>query len=177
MAPDNLQAVALEIALAEYERGVREDEPNWSPRIEDYAANLDPPLDFAIPWCAAFVQFCSDEAARRLDVANPLDAVRREAYVQDYADWAEENFLWVAPQGVLVPGDLVVYSFGGERYDHIGFYEESLDSKTVLTVEGNTSPLGSPDHEPSDLQREGDGLYRKTRRRDRHGCRFIRWAS
>lgn len=172
-----IQAEALDIALQEYEKGVREDEPNWSPDIKEYVENLDPPLDFPIPWCAAFVQFCTDRAAEQEGVPNPLDNVKREAYVQDYYSWAQDYYKLVAEGAELLPGDLVVYSFGGERYDHIGFFERSLDDKTVLTVEGNTSPIGSPDHEPADLQREGDGLYRKTRRKDRHETRFIRWSS
>ena len=164
-----LQATAVEVAREEVERGVREESSNWSPRIAEYIRNLDPPLDFPIPYCAAFVQFCTDMAAQTLRLENPLDQVKREAYVADYWAWARDHNLVVPDLELVRPGDLIVFSFGGTRKDHIGFVE-TPGSPAVTTLEANTSPGDEGS------QRDGQGVHRKLRSVYGPGVEFIRWG-
>lgn len=144
------------------------DGPNDSPRIRQFTANLDPPLSFPIPYCAAGVQCWSDEAARSLGVPNPLDAVVREAFVADYFDWANQRHLLV-PAAEAVAGDLILFSFGGRRFDHMGLVWFQLPGVWVRTVEANTGPA-------SGSQRDGDGIYSKDRRTDQHQTVIVRWG-
>lgn len=169
-----LPLVTLGLALAEVDHLVREDAgPNRGERIDRYNANTDPPVPPGSPYCAAGVQYVADVAAKALDVYNPLDAVRLEAYVQSYHDWAKEGGLFVP---VPRRGDLVLFSFGGLRFDHIGIVARDLDRLgRFQSVEANTSPgVGLSDRE---RQREGDGWYRKERRIEGgYPVRFVRWV-
>jgi hypothetical protein len=164
----NLQAVALGAAGMEADHRVREEGGNnRGPRVRTYLLGIDPPISTAAPWCAAFVQYCSDVAARTLGVPNPLDAVRLEAYVQSYADEFQHQAVGI---GSALAGDLVLYSFGGERWDHIGFFSHRGDGDVFWVVEGNTS-LSNP--------RDGGGVALKARDMsagDRDPI-FIRWGS
>ena len=178
MSPTSLAAETLRVAQEELARRVREtDGPNDSPEIRKYIRNLDPPLDFPIPWCAAFVQWCSDQASFYTGHANPLDDVVREAYVDDYYIWAQSVASSVRIRGrheEAAPGDLALFSFGGVRFNHIGIVEEhDVDEGLVYTIEGNTS---HPDA-LLDEERDGGGLYRKIRRDNRYRFTAIRWAA
>lgn len=164
-----IQRVALGIAACDADHKVREEGGNnRGPRIFDYLRGTDPPINVAAPWCAAAVQYWSDLAARTLGTDNPLDAVKLEAYVQSYHDWAEER-------GALVdatqarPGDLVLFDFHGNRWDHIGLLAQLPDGDGAFwTVEGNTNEAGS---------REGDGVLFKPRKLGDYPVSFVRWGS
>lgn len=169
----SLQLVALGVAIAEVDHEVRETGgQNRGPRIRRYLANCEPPLPEGNPWCAAATQYCSDVAARALGLANPLDEVRLEAYVQSYYDWASARGLLVTASQTQ-PGDLVLFNFRGVRWDHIGFVlEPPLRQgdrwRPVRTVEGNTNDGGS---------RDGDGFYLKAREVRENRTIFVRWAA
>jgi len=169
-----LRATALGFALAEADHKVGEEGgPNTGKRIREYAANTDPPITVAAPWCAMFAAYCTDKAAHPLGLPNPLDAVKLEAYVESYHQWAKDNGKLVA---VPEPGDLVIFSFGGQRFDHIGFVLIPPDaSGKFRTVEANTSPgVGATNAE---REREGDGVYIKDRTgKGKYAVRFVRWA-
>lgn len=163
-----IKLVTLGFAGCDADHKVREEGGNnRGPRIREYLENTDPPINIAAPWCAAAVQYWSDAAARVLGVENPLDAVRLEAYVQSYHD----HF---APDGIVTaaeaePGDLVLYSFGGQRWDHIGLVAQAPTDSTVWSVEGNTSDAN---------QRDGDVVTIKPRALDRsYDVTFIRWGA
>lgn len=161
-----LSQVALGVALAEADRGTREtDGPNEGPRIREYLANVDPPIHHAAPWCAAAVQYWADLAAHQLGMDNPLDEVRLEALVQSYADWAHWSGgrVWAHQ---VEPGDLVLYSFGGRRFDHIGIVVRPPDEAgRFLAVEGNTDADGG---------REGVEVAVRSRILN-PGMMFVRW--
>lgn len=164
-----IRAATLGFAIAEVDHGVREEGGNnRGPRVDDYLANTDPPIHTAAPWCAAFVQYVSDVVCNFLGAGNPLDMVRLEAYVQSYYDWASEGGKLVAPDAAE-PGDLVLFSFGGERYDHVGFLLAVPNADgTFPTIEGNTGDRSA---------RDGDGVFRKIRTHlGSYGVRFVRWA-
>lgn len=169
-----LELVTLGLALAEVDHGVGEEAgPNRGERIDRYLRNCDPPIAFAAPYCAAAMQYCSDVAADALGVYNPLDQVRLEAYVQSYHDWATSR-------GLLVPvgscGDLVLFSFGGTRFDHMGILLDGVSRNgAFVSVEANTSPgVGESRLE---REREGEGWYRKRRKvGGGYDVAFIRWT-
>lgn len=172
---EHLQEAAAYFARMELWREIREKGQNWHPRIREYWLGQDPPLDIAKlakkpPWCAVFIQFVTDLAATHLGIKNPLNDVKLEAYVQSYVDWAErEGRLLAAGDHDAKVGDLVVFSFGGKRYDHIAIVvRPEVGSEPIVgTIEGNTGDVN---------QREGDGLYEKTRNLSRNKARLIRWA-
>lgn len=164
----SLRAVALGVAIAQVDHGVREEGGNnrgaW---IKRYLANCDPPLPEGNPWCAAAVQYVADCAARAMHSLNPLDGVRLEAYVQSYYDWAKPLGLLVESDEAL-PGDLILFNFHGARWDHIGLVLEAPRNGVVRTVEGNTGADGG---------RDGDGYHFKARTVVPGRTAFIRWAA
>lgn len=175
MAPMPLRLIALGHLLGELGREVQEaGDSNWSPRIEEYFLNLDPPIRLfdtdgdgvkeGYPYCAATIQFATDGAAERYGVVNPLDDVKREAYVQDYYDLAVERD-WLISIEEVEAGDLLMFRFGANptRWNHIGMvFAPPYGGDTIRTVEGNTSP---PDNLAGDgeSEREGNGLWAKDR--------------
>jgi hypothetical protein len=62
------------------------------------------------------------------------------------------------------PGDVFVIDHG-HGLGHVGFVESFRPDGLLVTVEGNTNPEGS---------REGDGVYRRTRRREEVNRGFLR---
>lgn len=165
MSETRLEQVALGVALGYADLGVGEEGGNNRGRfVERVLANLDPPLAGGYPWCAAFVQLAFDVAARRLGVENPVDRVRLEAYVQNYYETLRSD---VVDATLVEPGYLVLYSFGGERWDHMGIVAKPPRVGTSLfaAVEGNTGPgVGATTEEE---ERDGDGVFVKARQLDR----------
>lgn len=149
--PELVRVVALGFALAEVDHGVGEEGGNnEGERIRQYLAGAG--ISMAAPWCAAFVDYCFDSVSRMLRTTNPLDPVKLEAYVQNYADTLDAAKV---DPSVAQPGDLVLYSFGGQRWDHIGIVLETPNSDGHFkAVEGNTS---------DENQRDGDAVAIKRR--------------
>ncbi len=173
----SLQDVTLGVALCEADMDVRETRGNNAgERIMEHLANVDPPIHSAAPWCAAAVQGWSDVAAGGVGAPNPLDAVRQEALVQSYHEWAEENSL-IIPFEDVQRGDLVLYTFGsGDRWNHIGLVVEPLTSSTFRAVEGNTPLEDAPEDEQRDSRDKVDGVAVKVRRTDSYPVEFVRWV-
>lgn len=169
-----LGPVALGVALAEAERGVHEEGGNnRGADIRKYLAACDPPINVAAPWCAAFCQWATDVAAEAMGIPNPLDAVKLEAYVQSYHDWAkaQNRLVYIS---AAKPGDLILYNFGGTRWDHIGIVLRLLPGGMIACVEGNTSPgVGATNQE---RERDGDGVFVKTRIISRQPIAIVRWT-
>ena len=176
-----LRDVALGTAIGECVNRVREvGGDNDGEKVREYLSNAGIPVP--APWCAAFIQWATDGAARYLSTDNPLDDVTREALVADYVSLAEERG-WVIEAHEARGGDLVAFKFSGaDRWNHIGFVEDAVPYVTQAgeieyapfrTVEGNTSPgVGESTEEE---EREGDGVYRKTRRVRAGRTIFLRW--
>lgn len=167
---DLLLGAALGVAFDEVDHRIREvGGNNRGPRIEQYRLNADPPFHVAVPWCALFVQYCTDIAARGLGVANPLDAVKLEAYVQSYYDWATGNDK-VVNLNTVRAGHLVLFRFGSaNRWNHIGLVARPPDGNGIIwTVEGNTSTTDD---------RDGDGVEMKPRDTRELTCTFVAWAA
>lgn len=169
-----LRLATLGVALAHVDFGIHEvGGNNRGPMVRKYLANLDPPMAEGAPWCAAFVAYVSDVAARGLGIVNPLDRVKLEALVQSYYD--EFRLDVIGPSVRPEPGDLVLFKFPrdgkpSETWNHIGFLAQPPKPGTTIavTIEGNTGDVD---------QRDGDGVYRKPRDLAKHPSCIIRWAA
>lgn len=135
-----LQYTTLGVLLGHVNLDAREEGgENKGAFIKRYLKSCDPPITDSAPWCAAVIQYASDIAAKGLSILNPLNAVEFEALVQSYVNWGTEEKKLV-PYYQAAPGDLVCFSFGGVRYDHIGMVQAIPDRLgAFVTVEGNTS--------------------------------------
>ena len=94
------------------------------------------------PWCMAFVQWCFDQAGRRLPYIT--------ASCSALLNWYRQN----KPECIVTvprPGDIIIYNFG-----HTGIVE-SVAGSTITAIEGNTSAgeAGS--------QSNGGGVFRRKR--------------
>jgi CHAP domain len=106
------------------------------------------------PWCAMFVW----DVFRR---AGGTDSVApKTAYTPTLANWFRSQGRWTETPAV---GAIVFYDWPDNvrRIQHVGIVE-SFTASTITTIEGNTSPgaAGSQDN--------GDGVWRRTRERDRY---------
>lgn len=160
-----LPVAAFAYAKDELEKGVEELTENSSPEIDTYleAADLSPGL----PWCAAFVNWCAEQAASDEEVISPLEEVRFEGYVQSYYDFGHAND-WIIPASEAQIGDIFLLWFDTkERYAHMGFVERvDMDGGTFTTIEGNTNEGGG---------REGTKIARR-RRHISDDVVFLRWS-
>ena len=98
--------------------------------------------DTKYPWCMVFVQWCFDQAERRL----PYTTASCSALL----NWYRKN----RPECIVTvprPGDIIIYNFG-----HTGIVE-SAGGSTITAIEGNTSAgeAGS--------QSNGGGVFRRKR--------------
>lgn len=141
---------------------------NRGAQIDAYegATWLDPRGDYA--WCASFICWVIWEALKATGFQPEWSRPRTPGAYAFRDQWGPENkergveVIW-DPYGRILPGDIIVFTFS-----HIGMARaESAPGASVLTIEGNTNAAGS---------REGDGVYRKTRKRSQISA-IIRIAS
>lgn len=154
----DIKTVALGIMLGWEDMDAGEEGGNNSgPFVRRLLANVDPPINIAAAWCAAAIQGAWDVAARKLQISNPLDEVRREALVADYYERFQGYV--VAPDEAEI-GDLILYQFhGAGRWNHIGqLVVPPGIGRDFIDVSGNTG-----DDDP----RDGDGVESKERGLDR----------
>ncbi len=153
-----LLAKVLEIARGEI--GVLEDPPgsNRGQRIEEYLESTG--LGGGYPWCAAFVHWCFEQAAKELGIDNPCintagvldhwnrarqEGIRRITSLQAEAD----------PQ-LVQPGMIFIIDTGAPGgAGHTGIVER-VEGGKLVTIEGNTNKSGG---------REGIGVFRRTGRK------------
>jgi hypothetical protein len=161
-APGGLLRTTLEVAASQV--GVMEEPPgsNRGPVVDTYhrAVGLDP-AD-GLPWCAAFVYFCFQRAARQLARSNP---VVKTAGVLDHWNRAREKRVPTITaaaahmrEELVRPGHVFIIDTGAPGgAGHTGLVEKIVMG-TLVTIEGNTNDGGS---------REGVGVFRRTGRRIR----------
>ena len=161
-AGDALLREALRIAQGEEAAGVQEVRPpfNRGPRVDEYQIRTGLPLrpgadGFA--WCACFLYWCFDEAARALGRRNP---VIRTAGCQDHWNRARAGGIATitgtratARPDLVQPGMIFIMAFGGGA-GHTGIVE-SVHGGFITTIEGNSNNQGS---------RDGFGVFRLTRK-------------
>jgi hypothetical protein len=144
------------LVVAGKEVGVREINHNHGKRVEEYLASCG--LGGGAPWCAAFVNFCIEEAARQLKTSEPW---HRTAGCDEIKAWARRNdILFERPE----PGDVFLHFSRPDDASHTGFVV-SVDGGQFDTIEGNTNIGGS---------REGIGVFKRTRSNS-NAYKFVRW--
>lgn len=145
MTNPTLTLKALEIATGYL--GIRETTTNRGPEVDAFlfSVGLDPTKG-SYPWCYAFVWFCLDQAAKKLNITNPAPRTARVLHA-----W-EKTPHWYKSD-IPTPGSVGIIDHGKGR-GH-AFFVEHATTLHVSTVEGNTNDDGG---------REGDGVYRHIRR-------------
>jgi hypothetical protein len=138
---------------------------NRGAAVESYLASCIPPLPAGSPWCVAHVRFRLKQAATELGLTYDK-SMPRTGYTPDYVSWAVQKGLWVPKEkvasGEVKPrkGDLCCFWFPVlNRHAHMGFVHNMNGTDRFLSIEGNTSAPTKVG-----VEREGDGLYLKTRR-------------
>lgn len=128
--------------------------------VEIYLAAVG--LGPGAPWCGAFVRFRLEKAAGALGRTIP-DDFPDSGWTPDYAAWGKKKGLWIPAHEAhrALRGDLACFYFAAkQRIAHIGIVVSALSGNRFITVEGNTGPSGAA----GVVEREGDGVYRKSRR-------------
>lgn len=141
----SVRLFALHVASTQV--GVRETSRNSGLEVDVYLHSVRLPPGFA--WCAAFVHWCFDHGSASLGEPNPCPRTAGALRLRSLCPkaWQREE-----PE----PGDVFVIDHG-HGLGHVGFVEQVHEDGTLQTIEGNTSGEGA---------REGDGVYRRKRRRD-----------
>lgn len=143
------------LAVAGTQVGERETSRNSGPMVDAYLASVGLAPGFS--WCAAFVYWSFHKAATDTQQANPCP--RTAGALKLHA---------MAPPGTWKdkpePCDVFVIDHG-HGLGHVGFVESLTPAGLLVTVEGNTNGGGS---------REGDGVYRRTRRLGEINVGFLR---
>lgn len=83
------------------------------------------------PWCAMFVSWCLHHSDQRLVITTDKGFAYCPygvAYFKGKKRWSETG----------KRGDLVFYSFAGERADHVGLVERVFENGSIQAIEGNT---------------------------------------
>lgn len=142
------------LAIAALKVGVKEEPPgsNRGPEVDEFQRRVGLNPEGKYSWCAAFVYWCFDEAAKAMELQNPL--VKTGGVLKH---WNESKGLKIlvadakkAPE--TLPGTVFIMSFPG-GLGHTGFVE-AVDGSMIVTIEGNTSEGGS---------REGVGVFKRRR--------------
>lgn len=121
------------LQIAKTQLGVTEQPGNKGPKIKEYLASVG--LSEGNSWCAAFVYWCFNQAARSLNTPNPLTKV---ASVMQH--WRLTKGIKVAMPRV---GDIFIIDHG-KGLGHTGIVKTvDVTAKTYTTVEGNSNTTGS----------------------------------
>jgi len=139
---------ALELAATQI--GVREHGRNRGPEIDGYCREIGHDPTKADPWCATFVSAMVKRAADVLGVPVPIHLTA--------GCWTlDEKAPPYMRSSQPAPG--AIFLLNGHK--HTGFIETTTADGVIVTIEGNTNPGGSV---------EGDGVYRRTRKRSELLC-------
>lgn len=156
--PVSLARAVLDIAADEV--GVREVPygSNAGPKVRRYLSSVG--LGVGNPWCMAFVHWCFDEAAKAAGRDNP---VPRSGHVRTVWNRARDRLdaarvitaREAAENPALVRPGMVFFMAYDETRGHTGLVVDNVNGR-LETIEGNTNDDG---------HREGNGVFRRTRRR------------
>ncbi|NJN59714.1 MAG: CHAP domain-containing protein [Leptolyngbyaceae cyanobacterium SL_5_9] len=146
---------AIEVARSQI--GVKEVplRSNRGPEVDQYLRSVG--LDPGYAWCAAFIYWCFDKAANKLEVDNPLiktagcldhwNRVGREGIRRISAGNA------IADPSLIQPGLIFIMDYGCGN-GHTGIVE-AVNGGKIVTIEGNTNDQS---------EREGHGVFKRTRK-------------
>lgn len=138
---------------------------NDAPEIDRMLAYLGLPK--GLSWCAAYSLTCYREAADELRVKQPFPKYGRVAMLKAACERNPLKYRWITADEVrfgsvqLRPGDLPMWAHGtiraGDFNGHTGLVVKQLSPRSFRSIEGNTQPG------PGGNQREGGGVYERTR--------------
>ncbi|MES2774738.1 MAG: CHAP domain-containing protein [Bacteroidota bacterium] len=142
------------IAIATQEVGTQEEplNSNRGPRVEEYLASTG--LGGGFAWCAAFVYWCFDTAAKNAGKKNPL--VKTAGVMRSWNENKGKKIPAVEAKNnpaLIKPGHIFVMDYGG-GLGHTGIVV-SVSGGFINTIEGNTNDQSS---------REGSGVYKRVRK-------------
>lgn len=138
---------------------------NDSPEIDAMLSYIGLPK--RLSWCAAYVVYAYKGAAEALSIKNPVPKIGRVSMLWDTCRARELSFKTFPASDVksgvekLRPGDIIVWRHGKniKNFDgHTGLIKRQADRNGFESREGNTQPG------PSGNQREGGGVYDRTRK-------------
>lgn len=138
---------------------------NDAPEIDRFLAYLGLPKHLS--WCAAFAIYQYKESADELHVKQPFPKYGRVAMLWDACKRNPLKYRAITADEVrfgsvsLRPGDLPVFAHGtiksGDFNGHTGLVVTQFSPRSFKSIEGNTQPG------PGGNQREGGGVYERTR--------------
>lgn len=155
------------IEIAALQIGVMEEPPgsNRGPKVEQYLDSVNcKPGD---PWCASFVYWCFNEAAKSLGVNNPL--VKTGSCLNHWNNTKGKKILHRSAMNnssLVHPGFIFIMDHGSGK-GHTGIVR-SVANGYIQTIEGNTNIAGS---------REGLGVAELKRKINTISAGFIDYSS
>ena len=159
-------AEVLRLARTAADKPVREDprNSNRGPDVETYLRSVG--LGPGYAWCAAFVYWCAQQAAKTLGCANPLvqTAGCLDHWKRAPGQGAKRIMAARAiAQPELVKPGMVLMIDHGRGLGQTGIVERRVGG-LIYTIEGNTD---------ASRGREGGGVYRLTRKVSEINAGFI----
>lgn len=83
------------------------------------------------PWCDCFVSWCADQIGAG-------NIIGKYAYCPSHVNYFKQKGWWLDREEKPQPGDIIFFS-NGSRACHVGIVEKRNGTKSVTTIEGNTS--------------------------------------
>lgn len=131
MNPSKLSLTAL--AIAKTQLGTVEEKGNKGPAVKMYLGSVG--LGEGYSWCAGFVYWSFNEAAKKLGLINPL--YKTGGVLKHYQQ--RKPYAVKEPQ----PGDIFIQDHG-KGLGHTGIVDTvDTANKTFTTCEGNSNSKGS----------------------------------
>ena len=147
-----------EIALEELAKNVREvGGSNKGPDVEKYQKAANGKAE-GEPYCLGFVQYCLDEVERRHSV-KPITNREVERVWTFFHDAPAKAMAVRAMRGFIICWHVIDPKNPNGTNGHAGIIIGADGPDKVITVEANTTP----DKSEAGKEREGDGVYRRTR--------------
>jgi hypothetical protein len=138
LATTTLKTAISQLGVQEIPKG-----SNAGPEVEIYLRSVG--LGRGYSWCMAFVYWCTQQAAIKIVIKNPL---KKTGGVLDQYN-SSSALVTKTPQ----PGDIFIMDLG-KGLGHTGIVEK-VEKDLIHTIEGNTNDEGS---------REGYKVCRKQRK-------------
>jgi hypothetical protein len=146
-----IDIAASQIGVCEQPRG-----SNRGPEVDQYIRSVGlNPADASYPWCACFLYWVFDQAAKLKRIENPLPKTAGVHVLWNKGKDTEANVIYPsnADSTTVKPGMIFMIDTGG-GHGHAGLVCQAAGDH-LITIEGNTNPGGSS---------EGYGVFRRDAR-------------
>jgi uncharacterized protein (TIGR02594 family) len=133
--------------------GIHEIGDNKGKEVEMFQKAVDGKAS-GEPWCAAFVQYCVKQVCSKYKNVPAIPSSESCMFIWNNTSSSQRIS---SPE----PGCIIIWNHEGTAKGHVGivssvFKPHGAESAKMETIEGNTGPESS-------VNREGDGVYKKTR--------------